>query len=292
MRTLLRSIRWSRSLTLPLSVALIIGLSACVAAQQLGSQNPARSTRTNQQYPTLIPVPELALDRDSFAELEDSTGLHLGIAVAILGTDEVLTAGSWTSGEAWSTMKAPIAIAVTQDDPALSGNKASLMRAAIRDSDNSAAAALFDKLGTTARAATRTTAVLREGGDTMTTVTSGSFGLTEWSLTNQAIFAAHLGCLAHSGPALSHMANITQPWGLGQLEKAWFKGGWGPTADVYLVRQFGVVTLPSGNQVAVAIAAEGGSFDRGVAAVSRIASWIPIHVQADGPAGCQIDGEG
>ncbi|WP_067544620.1 hypothetical protein [Nocardia crassostreae] len=67
-------------------------------------------------------------------------------------------------------------------------------------------------------------AVLREGGDTVTTVPSArtrseysAFGQADWSIDEQVRFAAKLPCLAQSESVTSLMGQISygQRWGLG-----------------------------------------------------------------------------
>lgn len=167
-----------------------------------------------------------------------------GAALAVAG-GEVVSAGEVTGAPvAWSTIKVPLAVAALRLDPAL----APVVGEAIRSSDNAAAEQLWAALGEPPRAAAAVEAVLAEAGDPVpvshehTRPGFSSFGQTAWSLGAQARFAAQLPCLADAGAVLEDMGMIVQRYGLGQLDGARFKGGWGPEPDGrYTVRQFGLV---------------------------------------------------
>jgi hypothetical protein len=73
----------------------------------------------------------------------------------------------------------------------------------------------------------------------------------------------------------------SQRWGLGRVAGTRFKGGWGPGTDGrYLARQFGIVTLPQGGKIAVAIASRpaNGSFTTATAHLNAIASWLRLRL--------------
>ncbi|MGA9373746.1 MAG: hypothetical protein WBV64_01735 [Mycobacterium sp.] len=110
-----------------------------------------------------------------------------------------------------------------------------------------------------------------------------AFGQTIWSLTDQERFLAKAACDSRNASVLDMMTHIeaSQRWGLGTIGGSAFKGGWGPSiAGEYLVRQFGIVTTPTGT-FAVALAAEPvtGSFDDGIAALTAIAQWVSSNLQ-------------
>jgi hypothetical protein len=67
-----------------------------------------------------------------------------------------------------------------------------------------------------------------------------------------------------------------QRWGLGEIDGAKFKGGWGPSLEGdYLVRQLGVIPVRDGFAVvAVAAVPNSGSFDDGTLDLTRIATWL------------------
>ena len=166
-----------------------------------------------------------------------------GLAVApVGGAEQVVAAGSWQAGVAWSTIKIPLAVA---DPQALE-----MSTSAVTVSDNQAAESLWATLGGGDEAASAVETVLAEGGDTVSDVPSvhtragySVFGQTRWSLVDQARFMSTMPCLDGAGRVVDLMGQITpgQQWGIGRIPGARFKGGWGPgETGGYLVRQFGL----------------------------------------------------
>ncbi|WP_390888025.1 hypothetical protein [Candidatus Mycobacterium wuenschmannii] len=180
----------------------------------------------------------------------------------------------WSSGVAWSTIKVPLAIA------ALRAGVSVPIDAAITHSDNAVAEELWSALGDDA--ALQVQAVIREAGDANTVVESRRlrpgytpFGQTQWSLLDQARFAAGLGGVAGSARVLELMGALCEEhtWGLAARGFA-AKGGWGPSrGEDYLVRQFGIV--PHGSGVAgIALAAVlDRGYDIGVEMIDTMAKW-------------------
>ncbi|MFG1795634.1 hypothetical protein [Nocardia sp. NPDC049149] len=222
----------------------------------------------------------------SVVELQAVARGHFGMAIMPVGGDQAITFGDWTTGPAWSTMKVPLTIAALRRNP---GTSTYAAQAAITASDNAAADTLWQSLGSNQEAAQAVQAVLREGGDTKTTVPAtrarpehSAFGQAEWSLAEQVRFASRLPCLPQSGPVVSLMEEVqpSQRWGLGVFSGAEFKGGWGPDASgAYLVRQFGLLSTPSG-QIAVAFAAQSdsGAFSEGMTLLDKLAGAISQHL--------------
>jgi len=220
-----------------------------------------------------------------FARLANTIPATVGIAYAPVGQNQAGTLGTLQNGVAWSTIKVPLAIAAIH---ANRPNAQDLAARAVTASDNDAAEQLWSELGPAPQAAQQVQAVLRAGGDTGTAVESrrlrpefSAFGQTQWPLARQAVFAAHLPCMAAAAPVYSLMSNTVpnQRWGLAGLG-APTKGGWGPgPGGGYLVRQFGVVGTPNGGQLAVALAAQpnDGSFDSGVAALNQMTQWLSAN---------------
>lgn len=215
------------------------------------------------------------------AQLPGSVGVVFGAP----GGDAVQL-GDLLTDVAWSTMKVPVAVAYARMHGGIDGT---VVRA-ITISDNAAAMSLWSSLAETAvdRVA-RVQSVLADGGDKKTRVQGyvvrpgfTPFGQTEWSLRDQQIFAAYLPCVRGSAAVRDLMGRIdpSQKWGLGQLGvQSRFKGGWGPTRKGgYLVRQFGLISIPSG-EVAVAIAARpvDGSFASGVRYLDLLATFVAAH---------------
>jgi hypothetical protein len=224
----------------------------------------------------------------SFVALEESVDADIGVAVGPAGaTGETQTFGLWTSGPAWSTSKVPLVMAAMRERDGSTPSAA--MQAVITESDNQAAEQIWENLGEPASAAQKVEAVLRETGDP-TVVQSHrtrpqytAFGQTIWSLADQEHFLARAACDTRNGPVLEMMSHIedNQRWGLGIIDDAKFKGGWGPsTTGNYLVRQFGLIPTPNGT-LTVAVAAEpsSGSFDDGIAALTTVAKWLSAHLQ-------------
>jgi hypothetical protein len=202
------------------------------------------------------------------AGVEAATGARLGVALLAAGGDpaSVVSAGSWVSGRAWSTIKAPIAVAALaaggSDDAAV---------LAITQSDNAAARQLWNSIGARETSAAATQAVLRQGGDGATIVTQAPFGHTEWTLAAQAVFAAQFPTGASADRVWELMGQVepSQRWGLGRFDGAHFKGGWSPDQGGYVVRQFGQVATAAGC-VAVAVGGAASGFEAGTAALDAL----------------------
>ncbi len=274
----------------------VLGCAALVVCVVAGcgtdrSEDPAASeptiteaaARTDQKGLSLIVPGTLAA---SFADLATGVRGKLGMAVMPVGGTQPVTFGDWTSGPAWSTMKVPLTIAALRRNPSTSNYAAS---AAITASDNSAAETLWQSLGSPQEAAQAVQAVLREGGDTKTVVPAtrsrpehSAFGQAEWSLVDQVRFGSRLPCLSDSGRVTSLMEQVvvSQRWGLGEFSGAEFKGGWGPEpSGAYLVRQFGLITVPSGQiAIAVAVQPDSGTFSDGMNVLDRLAAVVSQHL--------------
>ncbi|MBF6215356.1 hypothetical protein IU433_31105 [Nocardia puris] len=270
------------------SALAVLLLTSCgtesegAAAQETTTTTRAASDTGQQRLQITVPG-TLA---HGFQELTAQLSGTFGMAVMPVGGERMVTFGDWTTGPAWSTMKVPLVIAAQRDN---AGASTWSMSAAITSSDNAAADALWQGLGTGQQAAQAVEAVLREGGDQTTVVPAtrsraehSAFGQAEWSLSEQVRFASRLPCLPQSDTALNLMGQIipNHRWGLGQLSAAEFKGGWGPDASgAYLVRQFGVIDIPTG-RLAVAFAAQpdSGAFADGMNALNRMATLLSQHL--------------
>ena len=179
---------------------------------------------------------------------------------------------------AWSTAKVPLALAAT--DAGLGGQLSAQISLALRESDNEAADAVWNNLGTTdAERANAVTQVFRTAGDD-TTVPSyriragfSVFGQTEWDVHNQVNFLKKMPCLTGSGQVIEDMSNVSpgQRWGLGTLPDAVFKGGWGPDQYGYVVRQLGWYTGAEG-RVPIAFAVRAADFGQGQSVLNQIAA--------------------
>lgn len=198
--------------------------------------------------------------------VDQAVAIYGGTAgIAFSDGSTTVAAGDISDAPSWSTIKVPIAIAALRQDPSQLANAT----AAIQWSDNAAAEALWESLGTPDQAGIATGDVMAEGGsgfpiNTMVTRSGfSSFGQTMWSTNDQARFVANLGCISGSAPVLQNMGMVepSQSWGIGQLPGAKFKGGWGPKPDgAYSARQFGLTTNSATGQTrALAIIVNPGS---------------------------------
>jgi hypothetical protein len=225
--------------------------------------------------------PELEV---SFRQLSQDAPATIGIAIASPDATTVRSLGGWCSGVAWSTIKVPLAIAASR---AGVGSSA-LVVDAITQSDNAASEELWSQLGEPTEAAQKVQAVLNDAGDRSTVVESRrlrpgytAFGQTQWSLVQQAQFAARLSSIPDAADVvdLMHSLCAEHRWGLAAKGFA-AKGGWGPgTQGDYLVRQLAIFPAAA-RQMGVALAAEAhdGAFETGVDVLNRLADWLVDHL--------------
>lgn len=229
-------------------------------------------------------------DRSSFRQLQAKVLGGEGVVITTLRGSPIVRLGDVTGGVAWSTAKAPVAMAAIAAGTA----KESDLRLAITASDNAAAERLWSGLGGGTTAANAATAQLRSAGDGTTVVESErlrngytAFGQTSWRLTDQARFVAGMACSDEGMRVLSLMGEVTasQRWGLGSTgAPARFKGGWGPgvtagSGDGWLERQMGILTV-SGRPIVVAIASTGPGHEADTIALTQLAKWVIEHVNA------------
>lgn len=220
----------------------------------------------------------------SFARLSATIAAEVGVAVASSDRVEVYSFGSWIRGVAWSTIKVPLAVAAMRADRQCAEQ---LVVKAITESDNPASEALWSQLGEPVDAARLVQRVVAAAGDCETLVESRrlragftAFGQTQWSLRQQARFAANLGALPEAAPVLELMRQLVPEhrWGLASKGIA-TKGGWGPGPDDgYLVRQFGVVPVAADRRLGVALSAQGRTFDECVNVVGLLTEWLYSHL--------------
>lgn len=238
--------------------------------------------------PAETPAPQGPALAAGFTNFESSLNARIGIAIAAVGsTDAPVLLGEWQSGPAWSTIKVPLVLAASRqaDPPEVTDT----MMAAITKSDNAAAESIWANLGDPLTAAQKVESVLRQTGDPTAVVFQQvrppytAFGQTDWSLAHQVQFISSAACNSADEPVLALMGQIeaSQSWGMGTIPDTLFKGGWGPLiTEKYVVRQFGVVTTPSG-KIAIAMAAEpaSGQFEDGTASLNDMASWLRSHLE-------------
>jgi hypothetical protein len=254
----------------------VAAMRPVMAAQTSTSAQTARATASAATWRTRLTA--------SFNRMRPALPARsVGVAVVVVGRSDSLTLGTWRGGPAWSTIKVPLSIATLQH--ADSASTRTRVKKAVTRSDNAAAEALWARLGSGRRAASRVNAVLARDGDRHTRTqwrkvraAYTPFGQTTWSLADQLRFTTGLACDRHAALVRTDMGAVvsSQRWGLGRLAHARIKGGWGPdTSGRYLVRQLALV--PRGRElVAVVVAVEpsGGSFAQGVRALDEVAGWL------------------
>ncbi len=249
----------------------------------------------------------------SFASLETSLPGHLELAVAPLGGGRIETMGGDHPAHGWSTTKVPVLVSLLlmRGSRGLVARERSLAESAIAESNNEAVQALFAELeeaeGGLIGASRYVESVMRLGGDAATTVATAppppgaitTFGQTEWSPAASVRFfrSLALGCLlpaaaTHYVLRLMQSIEPSESWGLGSagFARVAFKGGWGPEAGGYLVRQTGVIDPGDSRGLAVAIVATAPSFAGGTEMLTRTALWLRQHlVLVSRPArGCPL----
>ncbi|MCJ7858853.1 hypothetical protein [Corynebacterium kalidii] len=246
--------------------------------------------------------------RVALAAVTDEIGAEFGVTTGatMRAGGGIVHVGELQEARALSSVKVPVSIAAVQkslrDGRPVEDLVPDIDRA-ITVSDNDAALRLWQTLGDDDEAdAAELGAVLGQGGDPTDTTVDWSrddyegFGDIVWTLDHQAIFANQMACVLGSGQVLDAMGRLSDEHrtGLGQLEGARVKGGWGDTADgSFILREFGLVG-PVGAQVPVAVAVipEDGQEETARAAVSEMARRIaPLVDEASangGAAECQV----
>lgn len=231
-----------------------------------------------------------ALDR-AVRDVVDKHGGEAAVAIAVPG--EAPYAGRYGAGHvsdesAWSTSKVPVAIAAVRDDA--TGWTRDLVEPMITESDNDAAENAWTSMGPAATAAEHTDEVLRDGGDVHTWFTAETApGDVRWTVEDQAVFASNLPCIDGADSVVEAMGRIVpdQSYGLGGIDGAHFKGGWGPDDEGnYLMRQVGYVPA-DGGVVGVAIAARPGDAADGTGRdmLDELARAVAAHLPAGGSCG-------
>lgn len=287
------------------SAAAIIAFYVAPTTAPVKPSTPAVSATANPSAPrpaapTATTSPKPTGLAGEFAEFQ--TGLHarVGVVVRAVGTKplgQVALGGSdFADQPAWSTIKVPLVIASMRQHN--TDHPTAAMVAAITQSDNAAAEAIWEDLGDPATAAADVGKVLHDAGDP-TIVESRklrpeytAFGQTDWSLTNQAEFLSAAACDQRNQPVMDLMGQVTndqRSWGLGPLPDTKIKGGWGPSpSGRYLVRQIGVVPAGQRGLTVIAMAAEpdSGSLADGTRALTQIGDWLHARLDALPAAKC------
>ncbi|MGO9762530.1 MAG: hypothetical protein ACLP1Q_14840 [Solirubrobacteraceae bacterium] len=230
----------------------------------------------------------------SFQQLAASLPGHVELAVQPLGAGPRETLGGDEPAHGWSTTKVPVLVSLlkARGSAGLTSQEQSWAQSAITESNNESVLSLFGDLerlkGGLGGASEYMDSVLRAAGDSETTVATApppagavtTFGQTEWSPGEAVTFFRALanGCLLSSSQTsyvLGLMQNIesSESWGLGSagFNSVAFKGGWGPEAGGYLVRQSGIVDPGSSSGAAVAIVNQAPDFGAGTETLTRVA---------------------
>ena len=215
---------------------------------------------------------EVALLGGSYAlAWRDAEGLHL--------------LGSAPGSTAWSTIKVPLAVAALEADPAAA--TWTEVEAALTRSDNAAADALWAGLGDPEAAATAVDAVLAAYGSPATRTESeqlsppfSPYGQTDWPVTDAAGFAGGLACApaaTTAGEVRQVMSEVVadQRWGIGELDSAHFKGGWGPEGSgAYVLRQLGDAKVGTERfALAVSARSDDGVYATAAGDVTALVRW-------------------
>lgn len=235
---------------------------ACSTAEEPGAQPAEPLDRTWTIDGEMDP--ELAAEVEAIAERFDG---EAAVALAVPG----------------ATSKVPVAIAASRDNEWVED----LVSPMISESDNDAAETLWVAMGGPYDAADAVNEVLSEGGDVVTEFDAMvAPGDTQWELKDQAAFAANLRCIDGSEPVLDAMGDIVdyQAYGLGEIDGARFKGGWGPDYEGgYLIRQLGTIPV-EGGVVGVAMAARPGDAtdETGQEMLDALAEAIAEHAPRGG----------
>lgn len=286
-----------------LAGTLTVGL-AMAACSTPGGSGPTSSTSTSapssttsttstststSTAPAEPPVLHRALVADLQEVLRTHEGAEVSVALAPVGSPELTrVVGEATPLVAWSTIKVPLALAVLRSDHVAPADTT----AALTASDNAAAQRLWEGLGSGASASDAVESELRRGGDTRTEVPPevtvpgySAFGQSTWRLADQASFTAALPCLRGASPVTEAMGRVIggQRWGLGGIDGARLKGGWGPTPEGYVVRQLGIVPGAKGG-TAAALQVRTDSHAQGTAIMDAVAAVIEQH-RGDLPTG-------
>jgi hypothetical protein len=241
----------------------------------------------------------------SFAQLQNRLGGQAQISLAIepLGSGGLRVLGSDPAMLGMSTTKILVLASLLRDrggaDRLTVAQKA-LAESAITESDNQSILDLFGALetdrGGVAGASAYMTNVLRGAGDSSTTVATApppsgyatTFGQTPWTPAAEVTFfrALALRCVLRSsdtGYVLGLMREIvpSERWGLGSagLGAVAFKGGWGPLAGGYGVRQTGIIGSGDSGAVVAMTADPASTFGAGTSALTQIAQWVTGEVR-------------
>lgn len=284
--------RWRRRLTwpwrAPLALVLLLGITILVATTVYGAnrhpvkapQPTTTASTTPLSRPAATPAPgqpapiQPAL-QEVIRQIQANPDLAVGVAIASLAQPQTrqqatFSAGTITGGAAWQTIDVAMGLAVLAqerqpEDPQY------LLRRSLQENSIAGSDAIWAFLGEPELAAEKTTAQLRKYGDWKTDVpATGERGYpayltTQWQLTEQAQFMAALSCsYRQTYPVMTQLNqhDPSQSIGLARLPGAFVKSGQGlADSGSYVVRQYGLVQLRDGTEVAVALSVSSKSRD-------------------------------
>lgn len=226
------------------------------------------------------------LDPALVSDLEQVVTAHPDAEVSVAlapvgGRQRPQVVGKRTDLIAWSTIKVPVSLAVIGRGPSHGAD----VDAALTISDNAAAERLWQSLGSGTEASHAVQRQLRRGGDSNTRVPGevtspghSAPGQTVWRLSDQTAFTSKLPCLTGSSAVTDAMGRVSgeQRWGLGGIDGARFKGGWGDTPDGYIVRQLGVLPGAKG-ETAATVQVRTVTHEQGTAIADEIAEVLRRH---------------
>lgn len=248
------------------------------------------STPTPSPSPTASPTPELIPPDPELAAAFEALTTELAgeYALAWVDGDGLHVLGESVDETAWSTIKVPLAIAAAEQPAPVGGiDPWPHIEAAVTRSDNDAALQLWAALGAPEGAASAVDEVLTAYGSAATRTESrivrpgfSAFGQTQWGLEDQARFAAALACTddgSTAGQVRAAMGRVVpdQRWGMGQLDDAHLKSGWGPDRrGHYVLRQLGD-GVTDGQQYALAVTgrATAGTYPQTASDLTALVDW-------------------
>lgn len=265
----------------------VVTKTEVVAAHSSSSSAPNSATASS----TPGSAAGIAALKRGWDKLSPRLSQPVSVSIVAVGTSATprIDLGTLPTQVAWSTIKVPLAIAAERKN----GPQTSTA-AAIQQSDNTSAEALWASLGSDQTAAAAVNAVLREGGSTAdvpsTRLRAGFtiFGQTRWPVPDAATFSAHLPCMSGTKRVIGYMETVAgnQQWGAEIMTKpsaTAVKGGWGPgPTSGYVVRQIGFITNRDGSMSAITMAtlAPGSSLGSGTAVLNQVAKWLNANVKA------------
>jgi hypothetical protein len=267
-------------------------LSTATTRKAARRHSPDTAKASFSHHPALVPP---GFQREVIGQND-----VVSIAVTPLTGGRAEAFGNPQPPHAWSTIKPVIAAAVLRARRAgdLPGGRRPtptevlLIKRAIENSDNLAAADLFAELGSTDEATPKLQRVLARSGDDQTHVNAqplrpgfSTYGQTTWSLAHGSLFYRELanGCLLDGADwrlILNAMANVTaaggRTWGLpaAGFHDLRLKSGWGPERGLtaYTALQYGIVGRARTGGYVIAIAAQThGSAESAYALVTETA---------------------